>query len=443
MQKDLHRLAYFDPLTNLPNRRLLFDRLQQTITSSERAHQYGALIFIDLDNLKTLNDTKGHKYGDLLLQEVAQRLQHCVRKGDTVARLGGDEFVIILQGLPSESTQAAVQAEAVAKKIQGNLKDVFYLEEFKYHGSACIGIKLFSESKSSIEDLLKQADIAMYQAKHMGRNNVCFFDPIMQEKLNARTDMEHNIRRAIENNEFQLYYQVQVDSVNHPLGAEALIRWVHSKRGMIPPLQFIPLAEETDLILDLGQWVIETACAQIKTWEQNALTRELTISVNVSAKQFEHPDFVAQVHTAVKKHAINPAMLKLELTESMLVNNVEHTINKMNELKVIGVRFELDDFGTGYSSLYCLKKLPLSRLKIDQSFVRDIHTDNNDQVISKTIISMAQNMNLYVIAEGVETEDQLAYLKKCGCNHFQGYLFGRPVPIEEFEAELIHAQLSG
>ncbi|MFT7228195.1 MAG: diguanylate cyclase (GGDEF)-like protein/PAS domain S-box-containing protein [Methylophilaceae bacterium] len=437
LQEDLHQLAFFDPLTNLPNRRLLFDRLQQAMTSSERDHHHGGLFFIDLDNFKTLNDTKGHDFGDLLLQEVSQRLLLCVRKGDTVARLGGDEFVIMLKGLPNEITRAATQTKLIANKILINLNEVYTLEGFEYHGSASIGINLFCASKAPIEDLLKQADIAMYQAKSKGRNNLCFFDPVMQEDLNTRTDIERDIRLAIENNEFQLYYQLQLNSANQPLGAEALIRWIHPKRGIVPPLQFIPLAEETNLILPLGQWVIEAALAQLKTWEQNTLTRELTLSINVSANQFNQSDFVEQVQASIQKYAINPALLNLELTEGMLINDIDSIIIKMTALQAIGVHFELDDFGTGYSSLHYLKKLPLSQLKIDQSFVLDITTNSSDRVIAKTIIAMAQSMNLNVIAEGVETESQLAYLKEDGCNHFQGYLFGKPMPIKEFEASLM------
>ncbi len=437
LQQDLHQLAYFDPLTNLPNRRLLFDHLQQAITSNKRDHRYGGLLFIDLDNFKTLNDTKGHNVGDLLLYEVSQRLLLCVRKGDTVARLGGDEFVIMLQGLPNEITLAATQVKAIANKVLALLNKVYYLEELEYHGSASIGINLFNNSNDPIEDLLKQADIAMYQAKNKGRNGLCFFNPTMQEQLNTRADMERDIRIAIKNEEFQLYYQVQVDNIHQPLGAEALIRWIHPKRGIISPLQFIPLAEETNLILLLGQWVLETACAQLKAWEQNTLTQNLTLSINVSAKQFNQADFVDQVQASVQKYAINPTRLKLELTESMLVNSVDAIIIKMTALQAIGVHFELDDFGTGYSSLQYLKQLPLSQLKIDQSFVRDITTDNNDKVIAEMIIAMAKSMSLGVIAEGVETESQLTCLKKCGCNHFQGYLFGKPVPIKEFEAVLV------
>lgn len=283
----------------------------------------------------------------------------CVRKGDTVARLGGDEFVVILQGLSSEITKAATQAEVVANKILTLLNKAYYLESLEYHGGASIGINLFSAGKSPIEDLLKQADIAMYQAKNKGRNNVCFFNPIMQEQLNTRADMERDIRTALKNEEFQLYYQVQVDSTHQPLGAEALIRWIHPKRGIVSPLQFIPLAEETNLILFLGQWVLETACAQLKAWEQNRLTQNLTLSINVSAKQFNQADFVGQVQVAIQKYAINPGLLKLELTESMLVNNVNIIIIKMRALQAIGIHFELDDFGTGYSSLQYLKQLPL------------------------------------------------------------------------------------
>jgi diguanylate cyclase (GGDEF)-like protein/PAS domain S-box-containing protein len=430
-------LALYDPLTSLANRRLLLDRLSQALASSARSGRDGAILFIDLDHFKMLNDTLGHEVGDLLLQQVATRLTSCVREGDTVARLGGDEFVVLLECLSEESIISASDAEAIGDKILASLNMPFQLSSDEYQSTASIGITIFNDHNQTQEELLKHADIAMYQAKKAGRNSIRFFDHKMQDAIDARVSMERDLHKALENHEFQLYYQVQVDSVGQPLGAEALIRWIHPQRGIVSPFHFIPLAEETGVILPIGQWVLETACAQLKIWEQNALTCELTISVNVSAKQFNQPDFVTQVKAVIQNHAINPALLKLELTESMLLNNIEHIIINMVALQTVGVRFELDDFGTGYSSLQYLKKLPLQQLKIDQSFVNEIDFDKSDQAIVRTIIAMARGLNLDVIAEGVESDSQLAFLVNYGCKRFQGYFFGKPVSIEQFETALM------
>ncbi len=433
---EIQNLAFYDPLTQLPNRRLLLDRLKQALVSREHNRHTGALLFLDLDHFKTLNDTLGHDVGDLLLQQVAARLIACVREGDTVARLGGDEFVLLLQDLSEQYIEAAAQTDAIANKILAALNQPYLLGIHEYHGTSSIGATLFSDHEQEVEELLKHADIAMYQAKTAGRNALRFFDPQMQDAINTRVDLERELRKAIEQQQFQLYYQIQVDSLGHPLGAEALIRWLHPKRGLVSPSQFIPLAEETGLILPIGQWVLETACAQLKLWQQDTLTRNLTLSVNVCAKQFRQADFVTQVQETVQRHAINPMRLKLELTESLLLEHVEETIATMNALKEIGIRFSLDDFGTGYSSLQYLKRLPLYQLKIDQSFVRDIAVDSSDQAIVRTIIAMAQTLSLNVIAEGVETEEQRQLLLNNGCNTYQGYLFGRPVSIVPFEAML-------
>jgi diguanylate cyclase (GGDEF)-like protein/PAS domain S-box-containing protein len=435
-EEEINKLAFYDPLTRLPNRRLLIDRLKQALASSTRSGLEGALLFIDLDHFKTLNDSFGHGIGDLLLQQVAQRLASCVREGDTVARLGGDEFVVMLEGLSEQTVEAAAQTEAIGKKILATLSQPHQLAMHEYLSSSSIGATLFNDHKSVIDDLLKQADIAMYQAKKAGRNTLRFFDTQMQDSITARLSMEGELRKALENRQFLLYYQIQVDSLRNPLGAEALIRWQHPDRGLIPPVQFIPLAEDTGLILPIGQWVLEMACAQLKAWQQDELTCDLVLSVNVSAKQFRQLDFVAQVQAASLHHAINPKLLKLELTESLLLENIEDTIATMSELNEIGVQFSLDDFGTGYSSLQYLKRLPLYQLKIDQSFVRDLAGNSSDQVIVRTIIAMAQSLNLNVIAEGVETEEQRHHLLSNGCIHYQGYLFSRPVPLEEFEALL-------
>ena len=432
----IRNLAFYDPLTGLPNRRLLLDRLNQAFNSSMRSGREGALMFIDLDNFKDINDTLGHDFGDLLLQQTAQRLRSCMREGDTVARLGGDEFVVMLKDLSKQPIEAATQAEAVGEKILATLNQPYQLATHEYHSTPSIGATLFSDHGKSAEELLKRADIAMYQAKQAGRNTMRFFNPKMQDVINTRTVLVSELRKALENHQFHLYYQIQVDSSHRPFGAETLIRWIHPERGLISPAQFIPLAEETGLILPIGQWVLDTACAQLKEWENDALTRDLVLAVNVSARQFRQADFVAQVQATVQRHAINSKLLKLELTESLLVDNIEYIITTMNALHEIGVQFSLDDFGTGYSSLQYLKKLPLDQLKIDQSFVRDLATDNSDKAIVHTIIAMAQSLDLDVIAEGVETEEQRSLLLERGCTHFQGYLFSKPVPIEQFEALL-------
>lgn len=435
-EKQIEHLAFYDPLTHLPNRRLLQDRLQQTVATNVRNERNGAVLFIDLDNFKTLNDTLGHDVGDFLLQKVAERLTTCVREGDTVSRLGGDEFVVLLDGLSAVDIEAATQAEAIAQKIISTLNRPYQLDSRLYLNTPSIGATLFGKLKQGVDEILKQADIAMYQAKNSGRNTFRFFDIKMQEAINNRVEMEAALREAISHKQFKLYYQIQIDQLRRPVGAEALIRWIHPEKGMISPIQFIPLAEETGLILPIGQWVLDTACAQLKAWQGNAKTQHLTMSINVSAKQFHEATFVEQVNSAVRRYSINPELLKLEPTESILLQDIDDAVATMNELKLIGVRFALDDFGTGFSSLQYLKNLPLNQLKIDQSFVRDLVTDPNDRAIVRTIIAMAHSLNLETIAEGVETDDQRAILESEGCNLYQGYLFGRPVPIEEFDSSL-------
>ena len=435
-EAELKSLAFYDPLTGLPNRRLLQDRLTLALSSGLRRGHKGALLFLDLDNFKTINDTLGHDIGDLLLQQTAQRIQTCLREGDTVARSGGDEYVVILSDLSEEVNEAAAQTESVGKKILAALNKPYQLSKHECRCSASIGVTLFRGHQVRMDELFKQADIAMYQAKKAGRNALRFYDPEMQSAINTRVTLENELRNAIEMQQFQLYFQVQVDSSRRPLGAEALIRWQHPEQGIVSPAAFIPLAEETGLIIPIGQWVLDTACAQLKAWQLNALTQHLTLSVNVSAKQFHEPTFVAKVQNAIERHSIDPKMLKLEPTESILLEDIDETVATMTALKALGVRFALDDFGTGFSSLQYLKKLPLNQLKIDQSFVRDLVFDANDQAIVRTIIAMAQSLNLEVIAEGVETEQQQLLLQGNGCNHYQGYLFGKPVPIEEFEADL-------
>ena len=435
-EEEIKNLAFFDHLTGLPNRRLLLDRLVQALASSSRSNKQGAILFIDLDNFKSLNDTLGHDVGDMLLTQVAERLSVSVREGDTVARLGGDEFVVMFEDLSENLLEAASIAESIGNKILTNLNLPFLLCGNEYHSTSSIGATLFNDHKQSVDDLLKQADIAMYQAKKAGRNTLRFFDPDMQASITARVAIEQELRTALENNEFELYYQIQVDNTNRPIGAEALIRWKHPKLGLVPPAKFIQLAEETGLIVAIGHWVIETACAQLKKWQQNELLKHLSISVNVSAKQFRQPGFAAQVKAHTSKNSSNPKLLKLELTESILLEDINITIETMKELRRIGVRFALDDFGTGYSSLKYIKRLPLDQLKIDQSFVADLVTDKNDKAIVSTIIAIAKSLNLDVIAEGVESEDQQKMLLEKGCSNFQGYLFGKPLPLYEFEVML-------
>lgn len=431
-----HQLAFYDPLTTLPNRRFFVDKLSKAVTASKHFGRKSALLFLDLDYFKTLNDTQGHQIGDMLLQQVASRLRGSVRESDTVARIGGDEFVVLLEQLDEDIAVAVGQTEVVGEKVLNILNQPYLLNGNEYISTLSIGVAMLDSQTQTEEDLLKQADIAMYQAKKAGRNMVRFFDPVMQETINSRVALEKDLRKALNEKQFQLHYQVQVDSAGLPVGAEALVRWKHPARGMISPFNFIPLAEETGLIVPIGAWVLDTACAQLAAWQKNPVTSNIELAVNVSAKQFNQVNFVEQVREAIARHHINPSMLKIELTESMLVDNINDIITKMNELNAMKIRFSLDDFGTGYSSLQYLKKLPLSQLKIDQSFIRDITSDSSGRTIILTIIAMARALNLEIIAEGVETDAQLAFLRNYGCDHYQGYYFSKPLPIHEFEIML-------
>ena len=430
---EIERLAFYDPLTCLPNRRLLLDRLESALASSHNSGRKGALLFIDMDNFKMLNNTLGHGMGDLLLEQVARRIEPCVRAGDTIARFGSDEFAVILEGLSEHDLEAAAQTEMIGDKIMAILKQPYQLAMQQYFNTTSIGATVFSGHEQPKDELLKQANIAMYQAKDSGRNALRFFDPQMQDRLSARAALETDLRLALAENQFKLYYQSQVYNNSQVLGAEALIRWQHPVRGLLLPADFIALAEETDLILPIGQWVLETACAQIKIWESSVQTQHLQLAINVSAKQFHQVDFVEQVRQVLLHNAISPDRLKLELTESVVLDDIDDTIRKMHALREIGVRFSMDDFGTGYSSLSYLTQLPLDQIKIDQSFVQNIGIKNTDALIVQTIIGMANNLGMEMIAEGVETEKQRSFLEQSDCKVCQGYLFSQPVPIEQFE----------
>jgi diguanylate cyclase (GGDEF)-like protein/PAS domain S-box-containing protein len=440
-EDEIKQLAFFDQLTRLPNRRLMLDRLAQALASSARHGRHGALMLIDLDNFKTLNDTLGHAVGDQLLIEVAARLKSSVREGDTVARLGGDEFVVLLEDL-DENAHAAVQAEYVAYKIQTQLGRPYQLDVTldaenpglrSHHCTSSTGISMFQGNSFGVDELLKRADTAMYQAKAAGRNTLRFFDPAMQDAVKSRADMEVDLRKAVFEDQLVLYYQAQVDSTGRVIGAEALVRWQHPQRGLVPPGEFIPLAEETGLILPLGHWVLHQACIQLATWAAQPEKAHLTVAVNVSARQFSLPSLVEEVLALIEYTGAPANKLKLELTESLLLENTEDIIAKMIALKAKGVGFALDDFGTGYSSLSYLKRLPLDQLKIDQSFVQDIVSDSNDAAIANTIVALGQSLGLSVIAEGVETAGQRDFLESSGCHAFQGYFFSRPIPLEAFE----------
>jgi diguanylate cyclase (GGDEF)-like protein/PAS domain S-box-containing protein len=432
-EEAVQHLAFYDSLTELPNRRLLIDRLQQAQASFARNGKAGAILFIDLDNFKALNDTQGHDVGDLLLIQVAKRLRANVREIDTVARLGGDEYVVILVELSEDPIEAATQVKEVGKKLLNVLNEPYQLVGHEYRNTPSIGVTLFNKQQHSIDEMLKQADIAMYEAKKSGRNTLRFFDPNMQEAINTRVSLEKELLVAIKQEQFQLYYQIQVDDERGILGAEALIRWNHPVRGLVSPEEFIPLAEETGLILSIGLWVIEAACAQLKAWEVSDIARNMALAVNVSAKQVQQEDFVSQIMAIVANYEVRPSLLKLELTESILVENVEDTVAKIEQLRAFGLQFSLDDFGTGYSSLQHLKKIPIYQLKIDQSFVHGIETDQQDLSIVRMVIAIARSLEIDVIAEGVETDGQLQILKNLGCNAFQGYLFAKPIPIELLE----------
>lgn len=431
-EAELIQLAYFDPLTQLPNRRLLLDRLTQAQAVSKRTGLYGAVMYVDLDHFKTINDTRGHEAGDVVLVEVARRLRAVIRAGDSVARLGGDEFVVLLDGLDTQAMASTALAQAVANKILTSLAQPYQVKDFEFHCSASIGIDLFVDAVSAT-NLLQHADLAMYQSKAAGRNQLRFFDADMQTRVVQQAALVDDLRRALDLCQFRLFFQPQVGLQGQIVAAEVLLRWQHPTRGLVSPGEFIGAAEETDLIIPIGLWVLQTACTQLKAWESKPATRNLQLAVNVSARQYRQDNFVTDVQRALCVSAIDPASLVLEVTESMMLD-VPDTIGKMNALKALGISFSMDDFGTGYSSLASLMKLPLSELKIDQSFVGQLGVDASAGVIVRATIAMGQALGLEVIAEGVETPAQRELLAKEGCQRFQGYLFSQPVPIEAFEA---------
>ena len=436
-EEQMRTLAFYDSLTKLPNRRLFLERLDHAHGAAQRLIAFGALLVVDLDDFKTLNDTAGHAAGDQLLAQVANRLVSCAPHNEAVARLGGDEFVVLLDNLGSHDVEAARQAEQLGLEILKTLAEPYRLGQSDYRGSASIGIALFGfNDVQTSEEVLRNAHLAMSQAKSTGSNGLCFFDTRMPAQVRERSDIDAGLRIALEQDQFVLHYQVQVDEHGERIGVEALVRWIHPQRGMISPARFIPVAEDNGLILPLGNWVLETACRQLARWAKNPQRAHLTLAVNVSANQLSQDDFVERVKTALERTGAPAQRLKLELTESALIHDIETIICKMTELESHGVHFALDDFGTGYSSLNYLARLPLTQLKIDRSFVQGMLLDSNSMEIAQTIILLAERMGLTVLAEGVETQEQLAALKECGCINFQGYLFGRPLPIEELEAVL-------
>jgi diguanylate cyclase (GGDEF)-like protein/PAS domain S-box-containing protein len=431
-ESTIRNLAFYDPLTGLPNRRLLLERLRPAVAVGARNDRLHALLLVDLDNFKTLNDTLGHHAGDILLKQVAQRLVVCCGEADNVYRLGGDEFVVMLDELSEDSEDAAAQAKAAGEIILASIGQSYLLDDRECLLAASIGVTVFGDRQSETDDIMQQMDIAQHQAKSAGRNSIRFFSPALQAAVNARAALEEDLRHAIKANQFQLYYQPQVER-GRLTGAEALIRWKHPMRGIVPPDEFIPVSEESRLILPMGVWVLEAACRQIALWAGKHETAHLAISVNISALQFRQPEFIEQVLAALDRTGANPRFLKLELTESLLVESFEDVIDKMTELKSHGLSFSLDDFGTGYSSLAYLKRLPLDELKIDRTFVRDMMVDVTSGAIAQTIISLGRAMDLSVMAEGVETEEQRGFLAGLGCHSFQGYLFSRPLPLMDFE----------
>lgn len=436
----IHHLAYYDALTGLPNRSLFLDRLNQVLAKSIRHDQQSALLFMDLDRFKTINDSLGHDIGDELLIEISDRLKEMMRDEDTVARLGGDEFVVILPELATRTEPAALNARRITNRILESLAEPIHVGEHTLHISASIGIRLFPDANLDAKSILKQADTALYRAKAGGRNTFHFYRPSMQLLADQHLEMEKALHTSLQNNELYLHYQPQVNQNFQIVGAEALLRWQHPKQGFIPPDQFIPLAEETGLILPIGKWVMYQTCAQLAQWQKDSLCPEnFRLAINISAKQFEHASFIDQLTDIVQSTGVNPNLLELELTESVLISNLDNTIAKMELIRDMGIALSIDDFGTGYSSLKYLKRMPINQLKIDKSFIVDLLTDSNDRAITETIIAMASHLQMEIIAEGVEDADVMEQLLALGCNQFQGYYFSRPVAADNY-TELLKVQ---
>lgn len=433
----IRQLAFYDQLTMLPNRQLLMERLEHALERSQRNKNHGAILYLDLDDFKTLNDTRGHHIGDQLLKKVAERLSASVRRVDTVARLGGDEFIILLEELGSDRQHAAVLVENLCRKLMESLCNPYQFDSLEHFSTLSIGVALFVGKEESVEELLKQSDLAMYQAKAAGRNTYRFFDPAMQIRVTEHATLARDLRTCVQEQGFHLVYQPQVNEQGNLFGAEVLIRWQHPERGFISPVDFIPVAEDTGLIMPIGQWVIDESCRQLAQWQTASTSQHLVLAVNISPKQFQQPEFVENLLESIQNHQIRPSSLKLEITESMLLEDVDETIAKMDALKLHGISFSLDDFGTGYSSLSYLKRLPLDQLKIDKSFVTDMSQDQHHADIAKTIVSLARSMELSVIAEGVETEEQLNMLESFGCTAFQGYFFSRPLTLDDFTKQYL------
>ena len=433
-EDEIRYLVDYDPQTQLPNRHLLLERLRAALAGSGRRGRYAGLLLVDLDHFKHLNDTLGHHIGDLLLEQVAERLVRVARKSDTVARLGGDEFVLMVEDLHDQQTDAAAVVMGLAEKVLAELREPYWLEGRRYLSTASIGMTLFIGGKgTTVHDPLKQADLALHRAKASGRNTARFFDPQMQSAVIGRLALETDLRVALVEGQFELHYQPQISGTSGLIGAEALLRWSHPQRGLLEPGVFIEVAEDAGIMPPLGRWVIETACTQLAAWRSDAALARLTLSVNVGPREFRETGFVEHVIGALDRTGAPGVLLRLELTESIFLENYEEAVAKMRTLKARGVEFSLDDFGTGYSSLSHLKRLPLDELKIDRFFVRDILDDPSAEAIATTIVSLANRLGLSVIAEGVETLAQQDLLARHGCDGFQGYLFSRPLALDEFK----------
>lgn len=432
-QQEIENFAYYDGLTGLPNRRLLIDRFQRAVITSKRAQTNCALIFVDLDHFKVLNDTKGHDIGDQLLIEVARRIEDTIRAGDTVARLSGDEFIVIIENLDTEQSLAYSQASEIAQKLLIELNKSYYLDVFEFNTTASLGIALFNDDQLRFEDHLRHADSAMYQSKAAGRNTYRFYDKLTQEELEKNFALETALNLALKNQEFHLNFQSIVDTDQTIVGAEVLLRWIHPQIGNVSPAEFIPIAEKNNHIIKIGYWVLQQACMQLKSWESSPTLSKVRLSVNISAKQFLYINFIQELRDIISTTGINPDFLKLELTETAVIDNIDDVINKIKVLKELGVHISLDDFGMGQSSLVYLKKLPVAQIKIDQLFVHNVLTDSNDAAIIKMILAIGKAIHCNIVAEGVETVAQFEMLKKFGCRYFQGFYFSKPVKLGDFE----------